>query len=116
VAQPTLRSQAIAGLEDPPDDGQAHDEKQDGDRDADADVHVGKLEEAPAEAADQVNERVEQRDRPPERRQQARRIERAAEERERGDDEHRHDLQSLETVGPDAENEAEQAEADRGQH
>ena len=50
-----------------------------------------------------------------ERRQHAGRIERAAEKRQRRDDQKRHDLQLLEAVGPQPENKAEQAETDRGQ-
>ena len=79
------------------------------------DIDVGQTEKAPAEAADQIEHRIEQRDRAPERRQYAGRIERAAEERQRRDNEQRHDLQLLEGVGPDAENKAKQAEAERGQ-
>ena len=73
-------------------------------------------EEAPAEAADQVDHRVEQRDLLPRRRQHVDRIEAAAQEGQRRDDHQWHDLQLLEAVGPDAEDEAQQAEGQRGQH
>src|SRR5690606_41911063 len=67
--------------------------------------HVRVLVEAPAEAADEVDHGIEQRHRLPERRQHVDRVEAAAEERERSHDQHGHELQLLEAVGPDAEDE-----------
>src|SRR5258708_27409537 len=107
-----LALEPIAGAEQPPHDRQAKHQEQPRHGKADADAHVGDLEEAPAEAADQVDHRIEQGDGLPGRRQHADRIEAAAQERQRRDDEQRHDLQLFEPVGPDADDEAEQAEAD----
>src|ERR1043165_9511125 len=98
---------AIAGSEDPRDRAEADAKEQKRHRDAYAKVHVGGFKEAPAEAADQIHDRIEQRDGLPAGWQHVNRIERAAEEGERRDDQQRHHLQLLETVGPDAENEAE---------
>ena len=50
------------------------------------------------------------------RRQHVDRVEGAAEEGQRRDDQHRDELQLLEALGPDADDEAEQAEGRRGQH
>src|SRR5581483_7897695 len=82
---------------------------------ANADADVRGLEESPAEAADQINHRIEQRDFLPERRQHADRIKAAAEKSQRRDHEQWHDLQLLEAVRPDADNEAEQTEGHRGE-
>jgi hypothetical protein len=83
---------------------------------ADGDVHVGDAVEAPAEAADQIDRRVEQRDGLPDRRQHVDGIEGAAEEGERRDHQQGHQLQLLEIVGPDPDDEAEQAEGHRREH
>src|SRR6201986_3217651 len=105
-----LSLQAVAGLEDPPDDGHAQrQEHQDG-GDADLDIDVGQFKEAPAETADQIDNRVEQRHGAPERRQDGGRVESTAQKGQRRDDQKRRDLELVEAVGPDAENEAEQAE------
>src|SRR5271169_6666198 len=88
--------QPVAGLEDPPHDGErAGDKRQDGGH-ADLDIHVGEPEKAPAEPADQIDDGVEQRDRPPERRQHVGRIKCTAEECQRRDDQERRDLQLVE--------------------
>jgi hypothetical protein len=108
--------QPIAGLEEPGNDRHAEREKSKRDGHAQSDMHVGDIEEAPAESRNQIDQRVEQRDRAPERRQHVRRIKGAAEKRQRRDDQERHDLQLLEIVGPQSKNEAEQAETDRGRH
>jgi putative glutathione S-transferase len=71
-------------------------------------VPAGPAEEAPAEARDQVEHRVEQRHRLPERRQHRDRVEAAAEEDQRRDHQQRHELQLLEIARPDADDEAEQ--------
>ena len=73
-------------------------------------------EERPAEPRDQVDHRVEQRHRLPERRQHGDRVERPAEEHERRDDQQRHQLQLFEVARPDSDDEAQQREADAGQH
>ena len=95
--------QPVAGLEHPPDHRHAQREEHQRHRDADGDIDIGHLEKAPAEAADQIDDRIEQCDRPPERRQHAGRIEGAAEKGQRRNDQKRDDLQLLETVGPDAD-------------
>jgi len=77
---------------------------------------VGHAVEAPPKAADQVDHRVGERDGLPQRRQHVDRIEAAAQEGERRDDQQRHHLQLLEAVGPDADDEAEHAEGGRRQH
>src|SRR5436305_8804673 len=107
---------AIAGLENPADRTEAEREKQKRHGEADAEMHVGGFKEAPAETADQIDDRIEQRDRLPAVRQHMDRIEGAAEKRQGLNDQQRYDLQLLETIGPDAEDETEQAEAHRGQY
>ena len=73
--------------------------------------------EAPAEPADQVDDRVEQRHRAPGGRQHVDRVERAAEEGQRRHDQHRDELHLLPVLRPDADDESEQAEGDgRQQH
>ena len=62
---PSLGLQPVAGPEHPADDGEAEEEEAQGRREADADADVGGAVEAPAEAADQIDDRVEQGDRPP---------------------------------------------------
>ena len=82
--------QPVAGLEDPPHGGEAQ-------RPGTPaswprlmpTLDVGDAVEAPAEAADQIDDRIEQRDRLPERRQHVDRIEAAAEEGQRRDDQQR---------------------------
>ncbi len=78
--------------------------------------HVGAAVEAPAEAADEIHHRVEQGRALPERRQHVDRVEGATQEGERRDDQQRHHLQLLEAIGPDADDEADQAECHRCQH
>src|SRR3954447_15985753 len=102
---------AIAGLENPADRAEAEREKQKRHRDADAEMHVGGFKEAPAETADQIDDRIEQRDSLPAIREHVNRIEGAAEKRQGLNDEQRDDLQLLEPVCPDAEDEAEQRKA-----
>src|SRR5882762_11736459 len=53
--------QAIAGPEDPDDDRQAREEESQRRRQADCDAYVRVAVEAPAKAADQVDDRIEQR-------------------------------------------------------
>ena len=77
-------------------------------------VHIGRAEEAPAKAADQVDHRIEQAEGAPRRRQHADRIEGAAEKGERRHDQHRNELQLLPAARPDAQNESEQAEGQGG--
>src|SRR5262249_2429007 len=111
----SLILEPIAGLEDPPDGHEAQRQEQERHAQADCHIDVRDLEEGPAESADQVDHRIEQRHRLPDRRQHADRIEAAAEEGKRRDDEQRDDLQLLETIRPDADDEAEQAERQRRQ-
>src|SRR6266567_1766562 len=112
----SLALQAIAGLEHPPDRAQAESEKYAGHRQADPDAHIRDSIKAPAESADQIDHGIGEADPLPERRQHGDGVEAAAEECQRRDDEKRHDLQLLETVGPNPQDESEKAEADRGEH
>ena len=57
--------QPVAGPEHPADDREAEEEEAQGRGEADADADVADAVEAPAEAADQIDDRVEQGDRPP---------------------------------------------------
>src|SRR5215813_8498961 len=94
----TLTLQAVAGLEDPGNENEACEEER-GDRgQADTDADVRGAEERPAETADQINDRVEQRDGAPRLGQHRYRIKRAAEERERRDHQHRNELQLVEAL------------------
>ena len=58
--------QPVAGLEEPGNDCHAEGEKAKRDRQAQFDMYVGDIEKAPAEARDQIEQRIEQRDRAPE--------------------------------------------------
>src|SRR5688572_13863539 len=91
--------QPVAGTEDPVHDTEAEQEeaKRGGETHADGDVR--RPVETPAEAADQVHHRIEQAERAPERRQHVDRVEGAAQERERRDDQHGNELKPLESVG-----------------
>src|ERR1700683_5115516 len=90
----------IAGFEEPPDDRHADGEECKRRQQAQSYIHVGDAEKAPAEPADQIKQRIEQGHRAPERRQHAGRIERAAEERQRRQEEKRHNLQLFEAARP----------------
>src|SRR4051812_22084725 len=107
--------QPVAGLENPGYQAEADDEEQPRHRQAYADVHVGDLVEAPAEATHEIHHGVEERHGLPRRRQDVDRVESAAEEGERCYEEERHELQLLEAVRPDADDEAEQAEGPGGE-
>src|SRR5690242_3078339 len=105
----------VAGAEHPPHDGEAEREKRQRHCNAHGHAHVGDAEEAPAEAADQVDDRIEQGDGAPERRQHGGGIEAAAKKAQRRDDQQRDHLQLLEPFRPYADDEAEQAEAHGGE-
>src|SRR5690554_693189 len=79
-------------------------------------MHICHAVEGPTETADQVHHRVEQANGLPDVGQHVDGIEGAAQEYQRRDDHHRHNLQLLETVSPDADDETEQAEGDGGQY
>src|SRR5438477_11376008 len=113
LAAGVLGLEPLAGLEDPGHERQRYRHEHQGHREADRDAHVGDAVEAPAEAADEVDDGVEQGNRLPEWRQHVDRIEAAAEECQRGDDEQRHELQLFESIGPDADDEADEAEGHR---
>src|SRR5215831_14250427 len=106
----------IACLENPPHSRKANGEECRRHAEADAYADIRNSIEAPAEAADQVNDWVDQCDRLPNWRQNLDGVEAATQEAQRGDDEKRHDLQLLEPIGPNADDEAKQAERHRGQH
>src|SRR3546814_7541562 len=88
--------QPVSRAEHPEDHAQAQ-RQEEGDRaHTDLDPDIALAEEGPAEPADQIDDGIEQRHRAPCRRQHVERIEGAAEEGQRIDDEQRDDLQLLE--------------------
>ena len=95
-----LRPQPIAGAENPPQHRQAYGDEGRGEGEAADDADIAAAIEAPAETADQIDDRIEQADRAPERRQHVDRVERAAEEGERRHDQRRKDVQLLEASWP----------------
>ena len=103
---------AVSGAEYPADNQQTQSQEHQSHADADADVHIRSTIEAPAEPADQVDHRIEQRNGLPERRQHGDGVETAAQKGQRGNNHQRNDLQLLEAVCPDADDKAEQAEGD----
>ena len=108
--------QAPAGLEDPGHHAEAKQQEKQGHAQAHADADIPLAEEAPAEAADQIDDRVEQADRLPGLGQHRDRIKGAAEKGQRRDQQGRHEGELFEALGPDADDEAEQAEGQAGQH
>src|SRR5215467_12260946 len=72
--------QPIARPEHPPHDGETQQQEQQRHRQAEAHADVGALEKAPAEPADQINDRIEQGDVLPERRQYVDGVEAAPQE------------------------------------
>src|SRR5690606_18518693 len=104
--------QPVAGAKHPVHGSQAQRQEAEGHAQADADRYVGNAVEAPAKAADQVHHRVEQGELLPEGGQHADRVETAAKEGQRGDNQRRYDLQFLPAGCPEADDEAEQAEGD----
>src|SRR5690606_22638743 len=104
------RLQVIPRLEDPPDGQQAQDHEDQRHAQADTDIQVRYAVEAPAKSTDEIDDRIEQRHLLPELGQHADRVEAAAQEGERRDDQHGHDLQLLETLCPYPEHETEQTE------
>src|ERR1700691_6507983 len=107
-----LRLQAPSGAEDPCQNRQTYGDEQRREPEARADADVALAIEAPAKAADQIDHGIEQADRAPERRQHVDRVERAAEKRERRHHQRRDHGELLEVLGPDPDDEAEQAESD----
>src|SRR6185369_10730034 len=106
-----LLLEPVPSPEHPGDHGHAAGDDRYGDQRARPDGDVGHRVEAPAEAADHVDDRVEKGDRPEWLVQRLHRVEGAAEEGQRRDHQHRDDLQLLEILGPHADREAEQAKA-----
>ena len=111
-----LRLESVPCLEDPPDRHQAYGQEENRHGEAQAYAHVGDPVETPAEAADQVDDRVEKGNRLPERWQHIDRVETTAEKDQGRDDEERHELQLLESVCPNAYNEAEEAKGHGGEY
>jgi len=85
-------SNLVPSLKHPPYKSQADDKKAKRHANTHADVHIGDAVETPAKAADQIHHWIEQGDLLPQWRQHSDRIERAAQECERGDDQHRNHL------------------------
>src|SRR5207253_5779492 len=112
----TLGLEPVSGFEYPRHDRQRYRHEHDRHGEADSDAHVGDAVEAPAEAADQIDHRVEQRDRLPQGRQHIDRIEAASQKGQRSDDQQWYELQLFETVGPDADDEADETERYRREH
>jgi hypothetical protein len=110
VSDPALCLEPISGLEDPSHYHQACRQEHRGHGEAYADTNIGDPVETPAEAADQIDHGIEQCDRLPEGRQHIDGVETAAEKGQRRDDQERHELQLFEIVGPNANDEAEEAE------
>src|SRR5919112_418282 len=111
-----LRLEPVACLEDPPHRCQAQDQEEDRHGQAQAHAYVCGPVEAPPETADQVDHRIEEGDRLPERRQHIHGVEAAAEKDQGRNDKERHELQLLEALGPDTEDEAEEAEGEGREH
>src|SRR6476661_5185002 len=111
-----LRFESISRSKNPRHDHEQHSEEHCGHRETEGDADIRNPVETPAKAADQVYGRVEQGDGLPERWQHVDRIETPAEKSERRDHDERDQLQLLEPVGPDADDEPEEAEAHRCQH
>src|SRR5262249_10107094 len=109
------RLEFVSGPEDDPDGRKARAEEDEDHREPDPYVDDTDAVEAPANPADEVHDRVEQRDLLPERRQHVDRVETAAQKRQRGHHHQRHDLQLFPPIGPDADDEAEEAESHGGQ-
>src|SRR5436190_5458401 len=87
-----LHLQPIPGPEDPRAYREEYREEDDRHAEAHPDADVGDTVEAPAKAADQVDDRVEQGHRLPHRRQHVDRVEAPAEKGERRHDQQRHEL------------------------
>src|ERR1700722_20983535 len=84
-------------LEHPGDDAEANGQETHGHGHAGADAHISIAIEAPAEAADQVHDGIEQTESAPGRRQHVDGVEGPSEECERSDDQHGNELQLLES-------------------
>src|SRR3954464_3448765 len=109
-SSPPLGLETIARLKYPPHRNKTHRQEQRRHPKAHADMHIGDLVEAPAEAAHQVGHGIEEGHGLPDGREDAHGVEGAAEEGKRRDDEERDELELLEALGPQADDEAEQAE------
>src|ERR1700733_15358833 len=94
------RLEFVSGPKDGPNRREARQQEYHDHGKTDNDVDVGNAVEAPAKAADEVHDRVEQSYLLPERRQHVDGIEAAAQESERGDHHQWNDLQLLKPVGP----------------
>src|SRR5829696_969732 len=110
VALQRLRFESVPCFEDPPHYRHAYGQEDRCHGQAHADTHIGDLIETPAKPAYQIDNRIEKSDGLPKRRQHIDRVKTTAKEDQWRNDEKRHELQPLETVGPDAENKAEEAE------
>src|SRR5271154_2940098 len=106
------RLQAPSGAEYEDQRREARGDEEHREAEADGDADVALAEEAPAEAADEIDHGIEQADGAPEWRQHVYRIESPAEEGQRRDDERRNNRQLLEILRPDPDDEPEQAECD----
>src|SRR6202171_1344599 len=103
-------SQLIAALEYPKRQGAQRAAGPGNDREAQARLNVGKPEKAVAKTVDHIEERIEMRQRLPERRQGVDRVENARQERQRHDQEILKRGELVELVRPDAGKEPEHAE------
>ena len=105
-----LRLQPVACLEDPGDDAKAQHEEQQCHAEADADIDVRQAEKAPAETADQIDDGIDQCDACARTAAACRSNRRCRRGKSAASRSAAARLQLLETVGPDADDEAEQAE------
>ena len=77
---------------------------------------ITRVIKGPAKAADQIDDRVEQAHRLPDRRQHTDRIERSAQERQRCDHQQWHDLEFFKSIGPNTDNKSQQRKRNRCQN
>src|ERR1700739_1954989 len=106
------RLESPTGAENPPQQEQADRNEQRREAEAAPDADVALTVKTPAEAADEIDDGIDQADGAPERRQHVVGIKRAAEEGQRRHDQGGNDRELLEILRPDADDEAKQAEGD----
>ncbi len=102
-------------MKDPPDQGEADRHEEACESEAESDPDIAGPVKTPAEAAHEIDYRVEQVHRPPGLRQHVDRIKGATQKGERGHHQGGDDGELLEILRPNADNEAKQAERDRGE-
>src|SRR4051812_5235027 len=106
------RLESVPRPEDGPDSYEAGDQECHDHREADNDVDIGNAIEGPAEAADEIHDRIEQGHFLPDRRQHGNGVEAAAQKGQGRDHHQRNDLQFFKAIGPDTNEKAEEAEGE----